>query len=58
MHKLGVEIPVESSDSVNRAASQDTILRAHEDLMKADPSNVAKFQDVVAFLKRDAPPKP
>jgi anti-sigma B factor antagonist len=58
VHKLGGEIPVESSDASNKAASQDTILRAHEDLMKADPANVAKFQDVVAFLKREAPPKP
>ncbi len=40
------------------AASQDTILRAHEDLMRADIGNVSKFQDVVAFLKREAPPKP
>ena len=40
------------------AASQEAILKAHEDLMKADPANVAKFQDVVAFLKRDNPPKP
>lgn len=39
-------------------ASQETILKAHEDLMKADPANVAKFQDVVAFLKRDNPPRP
>lgn len=40
------------------AASQETILRAHEDLMRIDPANDAKFRDVVTFLKREAPPKP
>lgn len=40
------------------AASHDTILRAHEDLMRIDPANDAKFRDVVTFLKREAPPKP
>jgi len=40
------------------AASQDTILRAHEDLMRIDPANDAKFRDVVTFLRREAPPKP
>lgn len=40
------------------AVSQETILRAHENLMSADIGNVSKFQDVVAFLKREAPPKP
>ncbi len=46
------------TNAANRAASQETILKAHENLMKADPANVAKFQDVVAFLRREAPPKP
>ncbi len=58
VHKLGEEIPVEPEGTSNKAASQETILHAHEDLMKADPANIAKFQDVVAFLKREAPPKP
>lgn len=65
LHKLlkigtapGGESTVAHADLQAGAASQDTILRAHEDLMKADIGNVAKFQDVVAFLKRDAPPKP
>lgn len=34
------------------AVSQETILQAHELLMKADEGNVDKFQDVVAFLKK------
>lgn len=46
------------SDAPARSASHETILQAHENLMKADPANVAKFQDVVAFLRREAPPKP
>lgn len=46
------------AQSPNPSASQETILQAHENLMKADPANVAKFQDVVAFLRREAPPKP
>ena len=44
--------------AAGQIASQETILRAHEDLMRADPTNVPKFRDVVEFLKRDAPPKP
>ena len=30
------------------------ILKAHENLVKADEENVAKFQDVIAFLKNQA----
>ena len=30
------------------------ILKAHENLVKADEGNVAKFQDVIAFLKNQA----
>lgn len=50
--------PVSAADLKPGAASQETILKAHEDLMRADAGNVAKFQDVVVFLKREAPPKP
>lgn len=53
-HKLATDLP----ESPTRAASHETILRAHEDLMQVDPMNVSKFQDVVAFMKRGAPPKP
>ena len=51
-------VPLSAADLKAGAATQETILKAHEDLMKADVGNVAKFQDVVAFLKREAPPKP
>lgn len=35
-------------------SSQDRsrlVLRAHEDLVRADPANKSKFQDVIAFLR-------
>ncbi|TVP76062.1 MAG: anti-sigma factor antagonist [Puniceicoccaceae bacterium] len=33
------------------------ILKAHQDLTKADKENVAKFQDVIAFLKNQVDEK-
>lgn len=58
VHRLGEELTLDPAGSANKSASQETILRAHENLMKADRANIAKFQDVVTFLKREAPPKP
>ena len=34
-------------------ASSGTILQAHETLMAANPENVARFKDVVAFMRED-----
>ncbi len=34
-------------------ASGGTILQAHETLMAANPENVARFKDVVAFMRED-----
>ena len=33
------------------------VLKAHEDLVKANTENAAKFQDVIAFLKNQVEPK-
>lgn len=37
-----------AAPAVNR-----TILRAHETLMEANPENIARFKDVVAFMRED-----
>ncbi len=34
-------------------ARQDTILQAHENLVKADGQNLKKFEDVISFLKKE-----
>lgn len=36
-------------------ATSQTILKAHENLIQADPSNLKKFQDVVTYLKANSP---
>ncbi len=36
------------------AAAKSDILDAHKNLVKADPSNAKKFEDVVSYLKREA----
>jgi anti-sigma B factor antagonist len=43
-----IECPVPS-----RAEAAPAILEAHEALMEFDPRNVAKFKDVVEFLRED-----
>lgn len=35
-------------------ASADTVLKAHESLVRADASNINKFQDVISFLKQQS----
>lgn len=34
-------------------ASNGTILQAHETLMETNPENIARFKDVVAFMRED-----
>ncbi len=33
-------------------ATQEKMLEAHENLVEANPANLAKFEDVIAYLKR------
>ncbi len=44
--QITTEIPTE-------AAKSSEILSAHENLIKADSSNKAKFEDVIKFLKKE-----
>ena len=37
----------------SRKLTAETMLAAHEDLIKASPENLPKFQDVLAYLKED-----
>ena len=38
-------------------ATHANILNAHENLVEADSSNKTKFEDVIAFLKRETESK-
>ena len=50
------EEPAEHLDEVDHTEIENArmILSAHENLVEADESNRAKFQDVIAFLKNQA----
>jgi hypothetical protein len=62
---IGEDIP-ESPDAADAAAFSalknvavsdvKNVLNAHENLVKADTQNAAKFQDVIAFLKNQVEP--
>ncbi len=51
-------VPKESTDTLTHTSRKPSsaeraqlVLEAHENLVKADPSNEAKFQDVISFLR-------
>ena len=39
------------------SVSGESMLKAHEDLIKADSSNLEKFEDVISFLKKEVEQK-
>jgi anti-sigma B factor antagonist len=50
--RSGIDSAAEFSALKNAKISDaNNVLRAHEDLVKADTENASKFQDVIAFLK-------
>lgn len=51
----GVQDKLEALEcrTATKAEAGPTILEAHENLMNFDPRNVAKFKDVVEFLRED-----
>lgn len=61
---VGDDLPQEAADKLAQAGSAEfdelknaevsdarAVLEAHENLVKADEQNVAKFQDVISFLR-------
>ncbi len=63
IENLGLAKLVKTSTDINlkenanslesNAATTSDILKAHESLIDADSSNLAKFQDVITFLKKE-----
>jgi anti-sigma B factor antagonist len=49
--KDGQVLPIPSDE--NRTARAQTILEAHEALVKSAPENLSKFQDVIQFLEEE-----
>ncbi len=47
-----VQQPLESS-AVDKVAQAQTMLEAHENCVEANPENLAKFKDVLEYLKQD-----
>lgn len=45
--------PLPQQGGAGREAKEKTMLEAHEALVEADPENLAKFKDVLEFLKQD-----
>ena len=48
--------PLQDPQSADRESKQKTMLEAHEALVRAAPENLAKFKDVLDYLKQDLHP--
>jgi anti-sigma B factor antagonist len=45
--------PLETADSTDRSDQAACMIEAHEALVDADPENLARFKDVLEYLKQD-----
>ena len=45
--------PLEAADSLDRSDQATCMIEAHEALVDADPENLARFKDVLEYLKQD-----
>ena len=45
--------PLEAADSMDRSDQAACMIEAHEALVDADPENLARFKDVLEYLKQD-----
>ena len=45
--------PLEPRDSTDRSDQAACMIEAHEALVDADPENLARFKDVLEYLKQD-----
>ena len=45
--------PLEPKDSTDRSDQAACMIEAHEALVDADPENLARFKDVLEYLKQD-----
>ena len=51
--RAGPQAAAPAEALANAGAATGSILRAHQDLVAADARNAEKFEDVIAFLKRE-----
>jgi len=45
--------PEQSEAATGSTSLAETMLRAHEDLVRIDPENLSRFRDVLVFLQKD-----
>jgi anti-sigma B factor antagonist len=45
--------PLDADAAVGRADQAECMIEAHEALVDADPENLARFKDVLEYLKQD-----
>ena len=51
--KTIAEAPLEADQAIGRADQAECMIEAHEALVDADPENLARFKDVLEYLKQD-----
>lgn len=53
LSKITTDLSAREAGNRDSELTLETMLTAHEDLVKASPENLPKFQDVIEFLNRD-----
>lgn len=51
--QVGQQLSAADSEALDKQATAAVMLEAHEALADAQPENVARFQDVIHYLKED-----
>jgi anti-sigma B factor antagonist len=47
------EAPLDADPAIGRTDQAECMIEAHEALVDADPENLARFKDVLEYLKQD-----
>jgi anti-sigma B factor antagonist len=45
--------PLDADQAIGRTDQAECMIEAHEALVDADPENLARFKDVLEYLKQD-----
>ena len=45
--------PLDGDQTIGRVDQAECMIEAHESLVDADPENLARFKDVLEYLKQD-----
>ncbi|MBL7115512.1 MAG: STAS domain-containing protein [Kiritimatiellae bacterium] len=54
LFERGEDLSAVNVEAIDRAENVKTMLDAHKDLVAVAPENLARFQDVIEYLNRDA----